>query len=760
MSVFVRSLICSTILMPVFLSTLAQAQAASADSPAPAASESQPPAPGTATQPDRPSGSLFDSLDDIVVTARKKDVAERAQDVPVSITAIGAKTIEAAKIRDLVEVANLAPSVRLVPSGTTAGYGSFFIRGTGVSGSIPSNDPAVGTFVDGVPLGIGNGSLTEFFELQSVEILRGPQGTLFGKNVTGGAILLTTKRPTNEFGGFVRAGYGNDGQYLIAGNVEGPIVDDKVLFKVAALQRHTDGAFHNSFNDSRIGERTITILRPTLVVKPTETLTITGIYEHGYDRGDGAATQNVYKPQTIISQTYDPRPLGGKFFINQNEEGFGDLKWNNYTVNAELEVGSGKITSITGWRTVANDALADSDGTPFTVFHLRSIVSQRQFYQELRYAGTPFGTDAIDVTAGGNYFNQHFNYQETRALTASNIGANGIVDHKQYAAFAQADMHVTDTFTATAGLRYTREKKEATVASLGNCNFALTACTYDFTGSKTFSNVTPKFGLQWKPNRDFLAYASYTKGYRSGGFNVRNGSPLIPAGPYDDETVQAYEAGIKTELLDNRLRLNVAGYLNQFSNLQAVVLDSFNRQRVQNAANVDIWGFEIDAVASITRSLTLSGGVGYVDNKFSSFNGLELDGVAGIGPGDAAAVKKLGLVQVPHWTASSTLTYEREIAGLGKLTLRGSYSYVGRRPGNVTNAFVVVGQPPVPFFSDSYQLVDLSADLDISEHLSVGAYVKNLTNERWVGFESFNLGFFQSYLSPPRNIMAEVTYKF
>ncbi len=717
----------------------------------PASNRNSGPAARSALQdaPDQQSTSALErSLDEVVVTGRKRDVAERAQDVPIALSAFSAGAIEAAHVKDLSDIGNLAPSVRLMPSGSVPGYGSFFIRGAGVAGSIPSNDPAVGTFIDGMPLGVSSGSLTELFDLASIEVLRGPQGTLFGRNVTGGAILVRTARPTGDLHANLRGALGSHGQQELTGSVEGGVAGGAIAVKLAFLTKHSDGFFKDVATGDRLGERDVQIVRPTVVFHPTDKLTIAVIGEIGEDSGDGPVAKNLFVPGTSVTNSgFIPPP--GKFDVGQNTRGYNDLAWKHAIINVDWDVGPGKITSITGWRGVTQAGALDADGSSFGAIVFDTNIDQSQFFQELRFAGKPFGTDAINITAGVSVLDQDFTYDEGRFIFSGALrqALRGTIDHKQYGAFGQADVALPWNVTITAGARYSYERKAAAIASLGNCNFERTTCVTDFRGKDAWRNLGPKLGLQWRPSDTLQVYASWTRGFRSGGFNIRNGSPLISAGPYDEETADAYEVGLKSELFDRRVRVNLAAFVNKAKDLQQVVLNQSNQQTVLNAADATVKGFEAELNFLPARGLVLTGSAGYVDNAYDRFDGLDVN--ADRIP-DPDIARRLKFAQVPKWTASSSATYETSVGSLGTLTLRGSYTYVSSRPADVINNFDL----------EAYELIDASAALALNKYFTLTLYGKNLTNALYAGFGAA-VSLYRAILpSPPRTWLVEASVRF
>lgn len=349
-------------------------------------------------------------LGTVTVTATKKADVENVQSVPVAITAFNAETLEALQVRDVSSLSYSAPNIQLEDIGTARGTANFSIRGLGINSSIPSIDPTVGVFVDGVYLGVNNGVVLDLFDLDSVEILRGPQGLLFGRNTTGGAILLNTGNPTDTFQYKAKATYegpiddgrGGPSSTLQAG-ISGPIVEGKLNGKLGAYYNYDEGYFLNKFTNDNIGEAQTFILRGALEYTPTEDLTFLGKLESFSTQTDGPAARNsgVYDRDSFDIAVDNV----GNY---HNETLFASLR-TDYDVN----FGNGRITNIFGYRDLDSTSNGDIDALPLFLFHSDTELVQEQVSNELRYAGT-FGN--AEITTGLFYFNQEIGYTERRRL--------------------------------------------------------------------------------------------------------------------------------------------------------------------------------------------------------------------------------------------------------------------------------------------------------------------------------------------------------
>ncbi|HFB55403.1 MAG TPA: TonB-dependent receptor, partial [Hellea balneolensis] len=442
--------------------------------------------------------------DEIIVTATKKAGGENVQDVPISITAYGADQLNALQVRDIAGLSFKMPNVALDDIGTARGTANFAIRGLGVNSSIPSIDPAVGVFVDGMYLGINGGVIFDTFDLESIEVLRGPQGVLFGRNVTGGAVLINTADPSYEKsikGKFaVESGLRGSGINSYAmGSVTGPIIEDKLAAKLAVYYNKDKGWFKNILptgGTEDFGESETFIVRPSVTFDAGFFGNFILKFEHGESNGDGPAGQSHRNGSGVDGQIVNFSRES--FDLSIDERGLTDVNWNQFIGESNMDVsfGNGTITSIFTWREFNQAGTSDIDSTPAFLFHADFETDQTQKSNELRYSGR--FNDNLDVTAGLYYFQQDIDYAEGRRILGGALtqDGGGVQDHRTYGIFAQFDYDVNDQFSVNAGIRYTDEKKDVTVASLfantnSPCNIIDGTCPFDFTDSIKFTNWAP-----------------------------------------------------------------------------------------------------------------------------------------------------------------------------------------------------------------------------------------------------------------------------
>ncbi len=709
-------------------------------------------------------------LEEVLVTAQKKSSAEEIQDTPIAITAYGADQLEALKVRDLKSLSYSMPNVALEDVGTTKGVANFSIRGLGINSSIPSIDPTVGVFVDGMYLGINGGVVFDMFDLAGVEVLRGPQGVLFGRNVTGGAVLVRTKLPGDEFEASAKYAVETGLNQYYAASVSGPMVEGVLSAKLSVYMNEDEGWFENEAGDDSHGDARTRLIRPVFVVTPDDYTEIILRYEHGEAEGDGPAAQN--------RAFWDRDDF--KFAIN--EKGEYDNSWDQAIVEVNRDVNflEGRFTNILGWREYNNTGVSDIDATTSTLFHAGFETQQEQVSNEFRFNGQ-LG-NATYLTTGLYYFQQEVKYQENRLVFAGapfntlvNQYGGGIQDHDTWGVFASLDFDVSETLTLTAGLRYSEEEKEVKIRSLvlsttpgtnnprnipaGQCDVIGGNCAYDFTvasgdpAKEDWSNITPKLGFSWQADELTKVYGFYTKGFRSGGYNLRNTSPTTPPGPFDEEKQSSVEFGVKHDTADNRGRLNVAVFYNEVKDMQREInlSDPISGvvQVIQNTADAEIWGVEVEGRYAVMPNLIVNLALGYTEGEYTDVK-FDLNGDGTLNDKDEA----LDLPRLAPFTGSLALIHDQDVGDFGFITSQISYShrdesaYTDNNRGTLNDANMV---------DASVALTPNSGDWTVS------IYGKNLRDEATEGGDTqlpFAAGATFSPLNKGRVVGAEFKYRF
>jgi len=643
--------------------------------------------------------SSIDMLNaDIIVTATKKKDVENVQAVPMAITAFNADTLQALQVRDLQTLTFSAPNVSLDQVGTSRGTANFSIRGLGVNSSIPSIDPTVGVFVDGVYIGVNAGLVFDVFDLGSIEVARGPQGILYGRNTTGGAVLINTGDPTADFRGNFRVFYETpvdsgrgSGNFAAQAVISGPLIKDKLNFKLGGYVNNDQGYFKNLFDGTDFGKASTEIVRGALEFLPTDAIRMVAKVEYFTSNGDGPAGQNraVYDRNTF-NFAVDNRGF------YRNEAWFATHK-------TEIDIGDGQLTNIFGFRDFQSATSGDIDALPVFRFHSETQFNQRQYSNELRY-NVRLGN--LDLTTGGFWFQQDLGYDEIRRYPTfisplTQIGG-GRQDHEVLGLFAAGDYDVTEKLTLTAGLRWSRETKDAAVTYIRprpTCSVVAETCPTSgvnpiirtenngFTDKRTWENWSPKVGFQYRFNNDAQVYGNWSRGFRSGGYNFRItnarafellagvGGPN-PQYAFDEEQVDSFELGVKYRSPDRKLTLNLAAFRTDVKNMQREVNEGSAAgvaQSIFNTADARIDGIEGEGRFAVNSNILLTANFGYIKGRYRKvLFDLSSDGVVN------DADRLLALPRLPKWTYGAGTVLDFPVGDDKSVMARANYQFRDR----------------------------------------------------------------------------------
>ncbi len=635
--------------------------------------QAQDAAPAPATTAQAPDDS---TLSEIVVTAQRR--SESVQNVPIAVSAFSADLLSARGIATPLQLIQYVPN--LFGSNNT-GLGSanaYYIRGLGNTETIATFDPPVGTYVDDIYMSRQNGNNFAFFDIDRIEVLRGPQGTLFGRNTTGGAVNVLLKRPSDEVGGFLEAAYGAYDKKLIRGSIDLPL-SQAIQIKLSGYFQDDDGYVQNTTTGERLNDSDLAGIRGAVQLKFSERLTWN--VAAAYMRNDG---------ENIINYDCDPRNpsnCGGRFAttglvtryapgtispfvglgVSGRKAGYGlgnEVDTTMYTSNLEWAGDNLTLNIITGLidlkqqylldfadgRGLPNVAVPETPvrGYPSGGFDILNDGSHRQFTQEVKVNGKLFG-GVIDYVGGFFYFHEENRTDFADILNLGpilgipgNVGFPAVLADRTlrnttnaYAGYLQVDANVTEQIKLTAGVRYTDEKKNlgisdnraACIANLTpNCldsrNLAvnLPSGRLAIPLEQRTKQWTPRFAVNFQPNKDMLFFASATNGFKSGGWNARGSAPNTLL-PFDPEKVWSYELGAKTELFDRRLRVNVTGFWLETKALQtpSAFIDPVSGAATfitQNFADYRNRGVELEITAVPVRGLTVYANVGYQNDKY------------------------------------------------------------------------------------------------------------------------------------------------
>jgi len=628
------------------------------------------PANAVFAQDDTKKGSAAKLLEEIVIRGTKRNNAEALQSVPSQVAAYGTAQLEARQVVTLEDLTMSTPNVALDGIGTAPGVANFSIRGQGLNSSIPSIDPTVGVFIDGVYIGMSHGVLTDMFDMESVEIHKGPQGVLFGRNVTGGAVLLRSARPDGSSAISARFGAETGLEKSIAFSGQ-TALSEKLAAKISLQYTDDDGYFDNPTVGRKVGVNESLVIRSTFVLDATDNLSITGIWEHGNMEGDSAISQ--------ASAGENPLNPSEEILTVSENPGMSDVEWDQLTFEARYEFDEGSVTNIFGYRKVDALAFTDVDSTPLSLFDAGITSNQHQYSNEIRLNRNM--SEDWELVTGLYFYDAMLTYEESRSLVfgSTRIGGGGVQDHQTFGAYANNFYKVTDGVTIQAGLRYSEETKDVTIHPLGSCTYEQ-VCGAGNDAADKWTNWTPKFGVSWQQSEDVMLYAHWARSYRAGGYNFR--SPLSNPVAFGPERVDSFEGGMKATFLDGKLRVNSAVFYNKLDNMQREVnlsdpvIGVF--QDISNTASADVKGAELDVIFLVNDNFAINVGLGYLDGDYTDIL-VDLSGDGIINDSDLA----LNIPRLSKGTANVGFTYDVNLDSGDLITLRGDWAY--RSPAAFTD---------------------------------------------------------------------------
>lgn len=721
------------------------------------------------------------ALEEVVVTASRR--AESAQDVAVALTALSSQSLEDANVVDISDIGFLAPNVQLQPVSTFPGFATFTMRGIGTgANSIRTLDPTVNVMIDGMVVATQIAGQLDAFDYETVEVLRGPQGIFFGRNSIAGAIQMRTGKPSEEFGGRVKAGVGSQSLVQLEGVIEGAM-SSTLRGKVAVQYRSFDGYFEDNNGGTFIpapnnplgtepgtatqkqNEQDSIFIKPTITWQPSDNFDLTVYGQYFEDDGGSGSTQAYVEPSAAPStmfRLYGYTPPTDQFEVNHDLVGKSDTEIEQLVVEANWSVGNGVLTSVTGWRDLTFSSSSDIDGTPFLLIHFPNNEEEAsQFSQEIRYAADI--SDRLDFIIGGFYLDAEQGVIERRefsGLTAGRdhfdfnyIQSDWTQDVKSTALFGNIRWGFTDTLTLNAGIRYSREEKDLNITLLTPCSGpGFSGCSTDKTDlGEEWSNTSPRVALEYRPNDELMFWGSWTRGFRSGNYNAR--APSIAAvGPADPEQADQIEIGMKGDFADGRLRANITGFFTVYDEIQRTTNgeDALGNplQLLRNAAEAEIPGIEAELTWLPTDRLMLMAGIGWIDPEFKEFTGLNLG--APTDQENEALAKELEFERVPDFEYTLTGEYRVPMTDRGDLIFRGQYAWRDGFYTDVTNNELRT--------IDDYGILDASVRFE-NDKWRVSLWGRNLTEENYADIISaaFN---YQRFGGQARTYGVEVGYRF
>jgi iron complex outermembrane receptor protein len=693
---------------------VAQAQVPPATAPAetPGAPVSRPVAP-TPTPADSVDQSTHTgALEPIIVTAQKR--AENLQRVPIAVTALSGKTVEDLHAQTLQGLAGTVPAIQINNYVNTPNTAAVFIRGMGILEADPWAGQTVSIVVDGVPQYFSMGALLNLFDIDRVEVLRGPQGTLFGANTTGGVVNVITRQPTGRLGIRADVTYGNWHRFEADAALDLPIVDDLLAGKITISHFQRDGWFTNIVDGSHMDKRDLTAFRAYLKFTPAPNVdaTLSGEYDrarngapvqvNGGVPGEalyvapGTVFPNAVLPmyQSPCTSLLVPCHAPDKYFSANDsvpDKSDMDTYFANLTVNIR-GTPIGDITSITGYKDFHLVEYTDQDGTPLFLLDTYRNTKGWQFSEELRTFAQI--TPRLSGIAGVFYMKTHFDH--VQVLRLPGLGLPHIrqenpqnQDNHSVSGFLQAYYKITDNLRLQAGVRYTHEftKMVASLDRYGPTDgftggVFIPSLSIAASGEKAWNNWGAKVGLDYQITPDQLLYGYWARGFKSGGFSGRIGVPQ-DLGPFDPEYVDTFEVGAKTDWFSHHLRANLALFYTNYRDMQlaqqyfttdanGVVVQG---NTVRNVAASHIKGVEFDMTANPVAGLNLTGSLAYLDARYKKFLLTNIDPATGVTVVDMAGHR---LQNSPKWSGAAGANYTFNV-GTGHITANVLYTYTSSK---------------------------------------------------------------------------------
>ncbi len=716
---------------------------------------------------------------EIIVTAQRR--AESVQSVPITIAAFDAKMVEASGNSDITDLNGATPNVVLQTEGLIANVPMFAIRGMSSADPDPNADPKISTIINGVYVPFIASTMLDLFDIERVEVLKGPQGVLYGKNNLAGTINIITKAPAKDAGGEVRLTAGSFGKKEIRARLDsGEFANGVIAAKISGNYSDYNGYARNIVTGSKLNTAENGALRGTVRIKPSTAFdttfvadwnkeTIVGPANHSVDNGTAA-----YLALPLQART-DVRVAAIPFDPIARTKAYG------FSSTSNLDVGAGTITAVLGWRHQDYVTHGDFDGliTPVPGFDVTRSFEGHSQSAELRFVSNAGGM--LDYVIGG-YAQGDKWHQTNIVLTSPTARTESQLDQSStsYALFALANLHPTEQLTLSLGGRYSWDKKDYSIDTKVFANSVLNVPS-SFAGKLKgdWSKFTPRVTLQYKPGDNAMLFANWAKGYKAGGFNSRGTRPEN-VGPYNPENVTSYEVGLKSDLAGRTIRFNLTGFLNRFKDLQggvtrpgAVRAESV----VVNVASAETWGIEAETMLRLSSQFSLSANLGYLHAKFTKF----CDDVDGVFSASSAAVAGQCGPAVPFtFAGSSTVSYliptdntALDMANAPKVTASVAADYTApislgdikfHIDARYTPRYNTWGRSNVAaYYRQEVVLMNASLGLvGASDKWSLTGYVKNLTNQT-VMSGAVNPGGgnpVQQYFQPPREFGVEASFKF
>ena len=747
------------------------------------------PAPEATAAPDN--GGHDSATGEIVVTARRTE--ERLQRVPASVSAFNERALDRIQAEDTTGLQGAVPNLNIVQGRGSSNATNIYIRGIGQPDALQTFDPAVGVYVDDVYLSRIRGNQLDLLDVDRIEVLRGPQGTLYGKNTIGGAIKYVSRKPGKQFRADASVTVGSYHQFDVKAAVSGP-VSDTLSLGLAFIREKHEGYVKDPVLDRRYNDKNNWGTRGALAFTPSSRFRfdLSADYSHDNDALNVGAPINelrhLFSNTVILPLAQDPSDYDFKARTTPGLPNSTKLRHWGVAGTATYDIGDGlTLKSITAYRKLHTKDFIDIDATQAQVGDVLVDVHQHQLSQELQLAYT---SDRLSGVAGLYYLDErNESHQEAFAndlvdltpfrgvfpdflLGPSNFPTflrtiDDDLKTKSYAGYANASYTIVPNVRLSAGVRWTKETKDyfRTTSTFSSSPLLTSVAPFDFAPPKgKWTDVSPMASLDWQATPTTMLYARVAKGFQSGGFNGRANDPSTST-KYDPEKVLSYEAGFKTTIL-NRLRLNGDVFYNNYKDFQARVSGIATDPTtglpdpvlsVLNAGKLSIKGAELEASWTPLDGLLLDTQIGYLDAKYKEFDDAQFSNFGGSRAFQTPAFS-------PKWTLRAGAQYSFGLGSMGGITIGGQTRYRSRQALAVDNTFVNTDTEIQGLFQNGYWLEDARIVWEYSsKKFAVGLYGYNLTNKLYKtdAQEFSSIGNIRTvYFGAPRTVSLKLTARY
>ncbi len=722
-----------------------------------------------------PAADEAGKIEKVTVTARR--TKENQQKVPASVSSFSEKSLDRIGATDVTGLQGAIPNANIAQGRGSSNATNIYIRGVGQPDALQTFDPAVGVYVDDVYLSRIRGTQFELMDIERLEVLRGPQGTLYGKNTIGGALKVITRRPTAESKGAASFTVGSYGELVGNGTISGGLTDT-LAASASLLIGSRDGYVENPVTDAEYNDRGVGAGRVKLAWDPSEDFQLDVSFDYAEEDAAlnvGQATNTLTTilgvpllvlPATPPEFNFETRTTPG--LPNSTEM----THWGG-SASATWDLDDAwTLRSITAYRELQNRDYVDIDATQLELGDVLVDVDQNQTSQELQllYAGTNW-----KLVSGLYYLRENVvSHQEAYAddFLGGFLGGNTFLrtvdDDLQttsWAAFANAVFALTDTVNLSTGIRYTEEEKEYFRTTSTFSNSALFNGTFAFNRTESWENVSPMVSLDWQANDNTLLYARYATGFKSGGFNGRANAAGEDQ-PYDPETLDSYEVGVKSDWADGTVRTNITAFYNDYTDFQARVSRSVTSPTqpipaidfaVLNAGGLEIYGAELEFLAYPVPELRLDASIGYLHAEYTEFFEVRAGPVTIDRSWQTPAFS-------PEWTMRFGGQYEWSLGDMGSLTLGAAARFRSEMALAVDNANLTSRAIFPGMWQDDYWLYDAQLVwANDNETLLAGLYARNLSDEVYkTDAQEFSsvAGIRTAYYGAPQTVSFKITVRY